>query len=97
MAKNYNMRALRGEDLNDQQAADIFKMKTGIEVPKDLLQTPKMNTYMIDKMYELNKTGLQDKVNPNTGLKYTVKEAEIAAKEGKMKAENTLKGLMRGK
>ena len=87
-----NFRALRGEDYNDEQfAADMSKR--GINIPTDILQTKKMNSFVIDKMYDLNKAGLQDKINPDTGLRYTAKEADMQAMKDKERAIKVGKGL----
>lgn len=75
MSTNYNPRALRGESYSDSQfQADMLDM--GIRIPDEQLNTPQMHVTVAAQVREMNKEGLMKRVNPNTGLNYTVEEAE---------------------
>jgi len=90
--KNYNVAALRGEEITDAEHASTI----GIEVPDDILNTPKYNDYVLDKVYQDNIGHLQTENNPLTGQRYTFEEATQKAEEYRRSAKENINALMKG-
>jgi len=89
--KNYNVAALRGEDISDAEHASTI----GIEVPADILNTPQYNDYVINKVYQDNIVHFQTELNPLTGQRYTLKEATAKAEEYRQSAKENINALMK--
>lgn len=88
---NYNILALRGLDVSDEEhAADL-----GIPVPAEVLNTPKYNDWVLDYMYNKNIEDLQAVNNPLTGMPYTQKEATEEATALRNQAAMNIKKLMK--
>ena len=90
--KNYNAAALRGENVTDAEHAEAL----GIVVPSDILNTPKYNDYILDRIYEDNIEHFQTEVNPLTSQRYTEDEAIAKASEFRDKARANIASLMKG-
>ena len=80
MSKNWNIFALQGQELDDMTFRDEMLEQQGIEIPLDLVNTPKINDFVIDKVYEKNIQDLQSVDNPATGQTYTPDEAKEEAR-----------------
>jgi len=90
--KNYNAAALRGENVTDAEHAQAL----GLTVPSDILNTPKYNDYVLDRMYEANLEHFKTELNPETSQRYTEEEAQVRANEFRNKARENIKNLMKG-
>jgi hypothetical protein len=89
--KNYNAAALRGEEITDAEHAQAL----GLNVPADILNTPKYNDYVLDRVYEQNVEHFQTEINPDTSQKYTPEEAQAKASVFRDKAKANIAGLIR--
>ena len=89
--KSYNIQALRGLDISDEQHADDM----GIDVPAEVMYTPRYNDYVLNEIYNRNITDLQNVVNPITGHNYTEKEAVKEATKLRAAAADNIKTLMK--
>ena len=89
--KNYNAASLRGEDITDAEHAQ----QMGITVPADILNTPKYNDYVLDRIYEQNVEHFQTEINPLTSKLYTAEEAISKANAFRDKAKANIAGLIR--
>lgn len=90
--KNYNAAALRGENVTDAEHAQAL----GLTVPSDILNTPKYNDYVLDRMYEQNVEHFQTETNPETSKRYTPEEAQAKAAVFRDKAKVNIANLMKG-
>jgi hypothetical protein len=90
--KNYNLAALRGEEITDAEHAQAI----GINVPADILNTPKYNDYVLDRIYEDNVTAFQTEINPETSKLYTPEEAAAKADMFRSEARKNIANLMKG-
>ena len=88
--KNYNVAALRGEDMSDAQHADAM----GIVVPEEILNTPKYNDYVLDHIRDQNITHYQTELNPKTDIRYTQEEATVLANKQREAAKKNIDKLM---
>jgi len=94
--KSFNIQALRGHDYSDTEfQADMAEV--GVNIPDDMLYKPKLNDFVLQRMYEQNLEGLQTQKNPNTGNKYTAQEAESEARELRKQASSHIDELMQMK
>ena len=94
MPKSYNLSALRGLGVTDKEAQEIWR-KEGINIPDELLYTPKINTFIMDAVEEQTIRELQEREHPSgTGL-YTQEQAEREAAEIKDATERKLEELGR--
>ena len=83
---SYNMRALRGdENYSDQQFAKDME-EENIYIPEPLWYTPAMNDFVVEEMSKNNRKQLVNEINPETGKKFTEKEADKIANELKENA-----------
>ena len=77
--KHYNPRYLRGEtDYTD----DMFQQDmaaAGIDIPSDVLGTPKLHLVAAEQVRQQSKQGLTKHVNPDTQNLYTQEEADAYA------------------
>ena len=90
--KNYNAAALRGENITDAEHAQAM----GLQVPTDILNTPKYNEYILERIYEENVESFQMEINPETSKKYTREEAQRKAAVFRDKAKINIANLMKG-
>lgn len=83
--KNYNVLALRGFQMDDMEYIKQFNLDP------NLAYTPKLNDFMLDKVYEENIKGLQD----YHGL--AEKDAKREAGRMRASAKRQIESLLRGK
>ena len=78
---NYNMASLMGSDVSDDEYASMF------DIPLRLVNTPELNNFMLDKMYDDNVKFYIDE-----GL--SDKEAKNSAGEKRSRAADDIKKAM---
>lgn len=93
--RNYNLFALQGHELDDLDFREQMKEEHGIDIPVDLVNTPKINDYVIQETYNRNVNDLQGVTNTATGQKYTEKEAIEEAKHNRNAAMKNVSSLMK--
>lgn len=92
--KSYNVQALRGHDYTDS-AFQLDMAEAGINIPDELLYTPRINNFVTEKIYEQNIQDYQNVENPFTGQKYTPAEAKSKANELRQGALDNIDTLMK--
>jgi len=94
--KSYNVQALRGHKYDDKEfQADM--RETGVDIPDKLLYTPDLGPYVINQIYNQNKTGLPEIENTETGQLYTADEATKVADGTRKSALDMYSSLLKTK
>jgi len=73
--KSYNLRSLRGDTEYDDVMFQQDMRESNIDIPDDVLFKPDLNKFVASGIRDQNIMGLQSKLNPETGVNYTEKEA----------------------
>ena len=92
--KNYNIDALKGVEVDDLTIRDELKEVNDIDIPVKFCHTPEFPRKVIAAFRHQNIQQLQQVVNPNTGVKYTAKEAMKEADLGAREANRSVDALM---
>jgi len=93
--KSFNVQALRGHDYSDDQFKIDMMEHAGINIPDQLLYTPRLNDYVLNEQHKKSSQDLQEIVNPATSAKYTPDEAYEEASQLRSQAKKNIDLLMR--
>ena len=91
--RNYNPSALAGQDYDDADFAKYLSSSLGIQVPDNVLYTPKLNDFVQDKLRDVTRAKLRDVNNPATGKPFTQKEADKEAERRYHQGKEQIKFL----
>ena len=93
MKKSFNAQALRGHEYDDKEFQQDMR-EVGIDIPDNLLYTPDIGPYVINKVHDQTISGLTELNNDETGRLYTQDEANKIASQHKSAALDMYKTLL---
>jgi len=92
--QSYNVQALRGSSMDDREFQKEMS-RVGVDIPDEILFTPEIGPYVINKVHERSVLGLPEVINPDTGMNYTQEEAIETANKHRKDALNNYNDLIK--
>ena len=92
--KSYNPQALAGQlDYSDSEFQTDMRKNYDINIPDELLYSPKMNHFVLNKVSEINRKNMSEQINPDTGSVFTESEARKYAEENYKRRKEDFKTM----